>query len=217
MTAILIKIAGSHKSGRPLFLTRQNAGAGSMGRPPNHASHFFGIVGGVDRGRGFQEYASVDSYRDSPEIHGKVRALLDREGFDPETFLKRPMLPLDHPRVEAWVRSQYAYFHTCYSPDGKDRNVSCCLTGVKPGERPPEHHLAHLAVVEFYPEAKPRLDLIENPPKWGKGGEGHWWETFETRPSPEKCPGDRIGRHPVNGSWCQFCGWTAPEEAARKE
>jgi len=111
-------------------------------------------------------------------------------------------LPYKHPRVKAWEGYAYAYFRNSYSPDGKTREVSKAVRSGKP-----EHHLAYLLVKKCYPEAKPRLDLIKNPPTWGKGGVGSWWERLEEKPTPENCPGDSTGKHPVNGSWCQVCGW----------
>lgn len=74
----------------------------------------------------------------------------------------------------------------------------------------PENHKAYLAVKEYYPDAKPRLDLIYRdkfPPS------SNWWTILEERPTPDKCPGQYGEPHPVNGDWCQFCGWTAKKEA----
>jgi hypothetical protein len=77
--------------------------------------------------------------------------------------------------TEEWVREVYAYFRNCYSPDGVDRNVSNCL--ISRGKRPsvdlskayaPARHLAYLFVHQFSPDHRPRVDLIEDPPSWGK-------------------------------------------------
>jgi len=146
-------------------------------------------------------------------------------GFDSieevDTYFKP--LPYDHPRVKAWEAYAYAYFRNSYSKDGTSRCLTDSIT-VEPKEtvftksspdkftttpQPPEHHLAYLLVKKYYPEAKPRLDLIANPPAWGRGGVGTWWERLNEKPTPETCPGDRVGKHPVNGSWCQVCGWSS--------
>lgn len=75
----------------------------------------------------------------------------------------------------------------------------------------PANHSAHRIVARYYPEAAPRLDLIANPPA---RIDGLWWETEATRPTPETCRPRSPGPHPVNGSWCQWCGWHAATDAA---
>jgi hypothetical protein len=69
----------------------------------------------------------------------------------------------------------------------------------------PENHCAVVIIREYYPEYLWELDLIENPPKITET----WWERINEKPTPENCPGSKSLRtkHPVNGSWCQVCGW----------
>jgi hypothetical protein len=70
---------------------------------------------------------------------------------------------------EDWVRSVYAYFRNCYSPDGVDRNVSRCV--IPKGDDPtpePTRHLAYLCVRSHFSEHEPRVDLIKDPPAWGR-------------------------------------------------
>lgn len=63
-------------------------------------------------------------------------------------------------------------------------------------------------VQEFYPEYKHGDDD-------GTIDRGNWWEVFAERPAPEECPGETLTwgksstntKHPVNGGWCQVCGW----------
>ncbi len=69
----------------------------------------------------------------------------------------------------------------------------------------PENHQAVRSIRKFYPEYEPELDLIENPPR----SEGNWYERLAERPTPENCPGEHGHKHPVNGTWCQMCGWHA--------
>jgi hypothetical protein len=71
----------------------------------------------------------------------------------------------------------------------------------------PENHSAHRIVSRYYPEATPRLDLIANPPT----EIALWWETDAARPAPEACRPRSMGPHPINGSWCQWCGWRVAE------
>ena len=70
----------------------------------------------------------------------------------------------------------------------------------------PENHRAVLKIRKFYPEYQPEQDLIDNPPRQV---EGHWWETEAEQPTPDKCKPRSMGPHPLNKSWCQWCGWQA--------
>ena len=79
----------------------------------------------------------------------------------------------------------------------------------------PENHNAVVTIRRFYPNYQPETDLIANPPVWGAGGLGDWWQTEAEAPTPENCrPRDLDRPHPVNVDWCQWCGWVDP---ARKE
>lgn len=73
----------------------------------------------------------------------------------------------------------------------------------------PANHSAVNIIRRFYPDYAPEPELIANPPK----GIASWWERLPRRPLPEECPGYHRNGHPVNTSWCQVCGWRAPEEA----
>jgi len=69
----------------------------------------------------------------------------------------------------------------------------------------PENHQAHYLIRRFYPEARPRHDLIAKPPTM----EGQWWETEAKQPAPNDCkPRNGIGAlEHVGEGWCQWCGW----------
>lgn len=67
----------------------------------------------------------------------------------------------------------------------------------------PENHVAVLRIQKFYPDYSPELDLITNPPEVTHTS---WWEVHDTPPTPETCH-PRWGKHPLNGTWCQHCGW----------
>lgn len=77
----------------------------------------------------------------------------------------------------------------------------------------PRNHGAFRTVQRFYPDAQPRLDLIAEPGPIG----GSWWETDAVQPTPETCRPRTTFRtlgcagHPLNGTWCQWCGWHAEE------
>jgi hypothetical protein len=67
---------------------------------------------------------------------------------------------------EGWQRFIYGYFKNCYSKDGVDRDVSKCLVVTGSGMNP-EHHLGYMTVKEYFPDATPRLDLIESKGDYG--------------------------------------------------
>lgn len=71
----------------------------------------------------------------------------------------------------------------------------------------PENHSAVVLIRKYYPEYQPELDLIENPPKVIET----WWARHEEKPTPETCKGEPWKSHPVNGNWCQVCGWHSEE------
>ncbi len=73
----------------------------------------------------------------------------------------------------------------------------------------PENHSAYRRVHEFYPDHTPDLALIANP---SKHHPGQWWETEAEQPTPETCKPRSLGPHPINHTWCQWCGWRESEE-----
>jgi hypothetical protein len=66
-----------------------------------------------------------------------------------------------------------------------------------------DNHAAVISIREYYPEFKPTNDQINGCVQTV----GNWWETMAARPTPETCPGQYGTEHPVNGSWCQMCGY----------
>jgi hypothetical protein len=67
----------------------------------------------------------------------------------------------------------------------------------------PDNHNATRTIRKYYPQFVPTEELIDNTPL----SIGDWWAKLEERPTPETCPGEYGMKHPVNGEWCQFCGW----------
>ena len=70
----------------------------------------------------------------------------------------------------------------------------------------PENHHAVRIIRKFYPEYQPEPALIND-----VSGvvTAQWWETEAEQPTPETCRPRSCGPHPVNGQWCQRCGWKA--------
>lgn len=66
-----------------------------------------------------------------------------------------------------------------------------------------ENHKAVLVIRKYYPEYEPDLELIANPPT---DNIPQWWTVEASCPLPENCA-PRGFKHPVNKTWCQFCGW----------
>lgn len=71
----------------------------------------------------------------------------------------------------------------------------------------PDNHWAVVAIRRFYPDYQPEHGLIHDTPMEPVG---HWWETEARQPSEEDCAhSQRWGnKHPVNTTWCQWCGRT---------
>jgi len=69
----------------------------------------------------------------------------------------------------------------------------------------PENHSGTILVRQYYPDFQPTAALIAG--EFTDGG--RWWETLAECLKPDRCPGQYGHAHPVNGSWCQFCGWSA--------
>ncbi len=135
-------------------------------------------------------------------------------------------LPFDHPRVQAWVRQLHAYFRDCWLDPAVEEKK--------------RRHVAELAIIpsldkaldagytllqyravddvrRWYPEYEGDEALIRNPPPWGRGGDGDWWETEAVQPTPETCRPRYSWRkvHPTSQTWCQWCGWVADESEVK--
>lgn len=119
-------------------------------------------------------------------------------------------LPIDHQRVQFWIRRTMSYFRNCYSKDGDDRNVS---NMVRFG--PPDYHLGYICVKYFYPDVTIEIVSLENSGAYGRNtlGIGDWIEREAVQPTPDRCwptngrMDDSGWCHAQNGSWCQYCGW----------
>ena len=68
----------------------------------------------------------------------------------------------------------------------------------------PENHDAYRHIKRVYPDAKAEdyIKYIKTPVK-----AYNWYERLSKKPSPDECPGEDWRKHPVNGNWCQVCGW----------
>lgn len=226
----------------------RHMGAGCAGDAPGFPTYFLQSV--YDR--------HGNTPRNGPDhvlaVDGKHYAITweqvqkNRDGFYRQLW--KP-LPIEHPRVQAWITETYLYHANCYQDDSKSGSrprlfifpvPSCKLQHAATDSRfrdeinaemekaakiandeivryytglaIPENHDAVRIVRQFYPDHTPWLTRITCPPKFHSGD---WWERHATRPTPEECPGDKMGhggrKHPTSGSWCQFCGWYAAPES----
>lgn len=96
----------------------------------------------------------------------------------------------------------------------------------------PDNHLAVILIREHYPDFKPEdvltdapyntitgqnmsvSEILEHGLTW-RGRGYNWFERLAHKPEPDECPGEawgHDGKHPVNGKWCQVCGWHEPTE-----
>ena len=157
---------------------------GSMGSfldPPNSPQRQYRVIG-WDRPHRTREpdfsmslEGALDSDWISEGIKRRIQALYDCADMQP---------------TEEWLSSVYGYFKNCYSPDGKDRNVSNCLIvrlakqqPQREGERyrigtfreqpygdelpDPNKALAVMHIRKFFPDHEIREDLLING-KWGR-------------------------------------------------
>lgn len=67
----------------------------------------------------------------------------------------------------------------------------------------PKNHAAYRHILEYYPRAKPNLELIKNVPKSAP----NWYERLPEKPNKDNCPGEQWQKHPVAKNYCQVCGW----------
>jgi len=151
--------------------------------------------------------------------------------------LWKPM-PLEHPRVQAWIGDCIGYFRGCRvdprNPDkgywfnstdnawNEDDYRAIAQALDYQGEDGPalysfvmaETDAAALYIRRFYPEyVRPAVAPADT---------GNWYRYLPERTAPEECPGESIGwgkgngqhgaTHPVGGNWCQVCGWHKSEE-----
>lgn len=200
---------------------------GCAGNPPNHPRYFVKSI--------------YTGYGNSPR-HGLPKYYLNGNGYtelEQVDKLFKP-LPLEHERVQEWIKSLFSHMQHCYYKDPANRKYNDMVIypvpyyelksfvddvrfsdewrtqGKANTERAnneiealhksiatPDNHGATIVVRKYYPEFTPTQELIDNPPK----STGNWWTVLEHRPMPNKCPGESWKKHPVNGKWCQFCGW----------
>jgi hypothetical protein len=117
-------------------------------------------------------------------------------------------LPLDHPRVQAWISTLIGYFRHCYvdlsQPAATRRHVAqLAIFGADMLPPDPARFVsrAELDIREVYPEYT--LPDPVPPGTYGSGGE--WWERYAEPFTADTCPG-HLGRAHRTDSWCQMCG-----------
>lgn len=109
-------------------------------------------------------------------------------------------LPLEHERVQAWIRHVYAYQTHCYATPWKNgkletivfppskiylnepilfaEELAMASRAVAAGLITPENYLPVVTIREFYPDHAPNKSYMEHTPE--HEGE-HWWETSNSR------------------------------------
>ena len=219
-------------------------GNGCFLDPPGYPSYFTSSIW-----TRYGDYPSTGPYM---SILGKVFATdkttdKEREELLEKLYIK---LPIDHPRVQEWIKHLYQHFQKCYIDDSlgpqamhadkviiwpvpyyqlksfslpyKNRKAYQYSRNLRIKRRDaidqenniliekyrkiciPENHDAYRHIKRIYPDAKAEdyFDYIKTPPKAYM-----WYERLPKKPSPDECPGEDFKHHPVNGSWCQVCGW----------
>jgi hypothetical protein len=197
---------------RPVYAKTWNElqpeyGVSCFGNPPGYPSYFRQSVHGRDKSC-VASVIVLDGvwYRiDASDWNSDTAAAILRSLWSP--------LPLDHPRTRLWIRDTYRQVHRCYGDVRIPKHRPGHLVFSELGElelATPENHLAVQSIRKFYPEYEPELELILHPPT---RIEGLWWELLAEAPAPEECVDGHGWRHPINKTWCQWCGWYADEEA----
>lgn len=137
-------------------------GQGSSGFlcPPGHPNHYY-VLNEFNgpRGRAVQGISSIQyALRDEADASPLIKTQAER-------IINQARLICS----EAWVRNVYGYFRNMYAHESGSRNASKAVSD-KTNSLPPERHLAVLCIREYFPEHKPRVDLINDPGK----GYGSW-------------------------------------------
>lgn len=138
----------------------KDSGTGGFMCPPGHWNHTYSLneysspQGRVVQGISVIECALAEDAEVAPAIVATVQRIMANA-----TLVES----------EAWVRNVYGYFKSMYAPESGDRNVSKAISD-RTNALPPERHLATLYIREYFPDHKPRVDLILDPGK----GFGNW-------------------------------------------
>lgn len=104
---------------------------------------------------------------------------------------------------DRWTEAHKAAFIKEIEQSNAHIKVACEVAAV------PDNHDGTIIVRRYYPDFNPTSELIAGP-----ASPGNWWEVMSQQPTPDRCPGQYGNPHPVNGSWCQMCGWHEERKAA---
>jgi hypothetical protein len=209
----------------------RHLGAGCAGEPPNHPRYFVQSIyttSGNSPARG-PYYYYKGQYFDELEDIDALFEPLPLESERVQEWIKNTFRHHQHcyqdPTIEgSWSDKKVIYPVPYYelktftddprfSDDWRDKEKAAVIQAN--GEiiahalkvATPDNHDATIIIRRYYPEFIPTQELIHNPPQVITS----WWEREETRPTPETCKGEDWQPHPVNGKWCQVCGWHEEE------
>ena len=201
-----------------------SSGCGCFMEPPNHPRYFVRSI--------YTQYGNNPPYS-KPCYYLNGNGYTELEQIDK---LYKP-LPLESERVQEWIKALYRHLTHCYKDPlyGNDNIIypvpyyklktfvddvrfsdewrasektnveraNAEIEALYKASATPDNHSATIIIRKYYPEFVPSQELINNPPK----SNGDWWTRLDKRPTPDTCPGDMGHKHPLNGEWCQFCGW----------
>jgi len=142
-------IKGSEElfNGEKIYIVKGSAG--SFLEPPGHPTH---------------KYAIESSYRTQSitSFYNEVKDPKIRKQLKP--YLKWEKLPENDPRVKRWEQKVYRYFQHSKSPTGKMwKNVDELVTD-KNVYKTPEKSAAVIWIRKYYPNHKPNIKWLKNPP-----------------------------------------------------
>lgn len=129
-------------------------------------------------------------------------------GNTPFGKLRDPVFEVEYAQktrdFDRWTDAHKAAFLREIEQGNAHIKVACEVAAV------PDNHDGTIIVRRYYPEFQPTAELINAE----FGHPGNWWEVMAEQPKPHECPGQYGNPHPVNGSWCQMCGFEVEPVAA---
>lgn len=203
-----------------------SAGCGCAGEPPNHPRYFVKPIytssGNIPRyglpqyylgGNGYTEIEQVDKLfkplpLESERVQEWIKSLYTHMQHcyrDPDSQERDNLIiyPVPYYKLKTFVDDVRFSNEWREAERANVLRTNSEITAYYRKVATVDNHAATIAVRKYYPEFTPSNDLIDNPPK----SNGNWWTVLNHRPSPDTCPGESFAKHPVNGTWCQFCGW----------
>lgn len=140
-------------------IVKDGHGAGGFMSPPGHPSHTYSVnIYTSPRARKVIGSMSITSAATDEHVPAGVRARVRKILADAELSMSN-----------LWVRHVYGYWRNMYVPESGSTNASDLISD-STHSLPAERHGAVAHIRKYFPDHKPRTDLIADPGK----GYGSW-------------------------------------------